>query len=41
MHLQLLSEEMTSEEIAEAKKMLANWKVGQCEHDLLPSDSCN
>jgi outer membrane protein assembly factor BamE (lipoprotein component of BamABCDE complex) len=33
-HLQLLSEQMTREQIAEAKKMLPDWKPGQCMQDL-------
>lgn len=41
MHLQLLLREMTSEQITEAKRMLADWKPGQCEHDLIPAASGN
>jgi len=37
MHLRLLSQKMTSEQIAEAKIMLKDWKPGQCEHDLIPA----
>jgi hypothetical protein len=33
--LQLLMERMIPEEIAEAEEMLANWKRGQCEQELI------
>jgi TPR repeat protein len=35
MHLQLVTQKMTPDEIVEAKKLLADWKPGQCERDLM------
>jgi hypothetical protein len=33
--LQLLKDKMSPQEVAEAEQMLANWKPGQCERDLI------
>ena len=36
-HLKLLVQDMTPKQINDAKRMLADWKPGQCEEDLAPA----